>query len=102
MEDVIRDGHALLFVLLLEDCDSGLEVRGLNVRDESPLEAGDKPLFKRGYILGRTVAGENNLLVRVIERVEGVKKLFLGTVLACKKLHVIYKQNIDVFVLSGL
>src|SRR6478735_3344010 len=43
----------------------------------------------------RAVAADDDLFLRVIERVEGVKELGLRTFLACEKLDVVDEKNVD-------
>src|SRR6185436_13301016 len=39
---------------------------------------------------------KDNLFVSFVERVEGMKKLFLGTFLAGQDLNIVYQQGIDI------
>src|SRR5260370_12183997 len=68
--------------LLLENGDARLEVGGLDIGDQAPLEARAEPLFDLGDLLGRAVAGDDDLLARLVEVVEGVEELLLGAFLA--------------------
>ena len=49
--------------------------------------------------LGRPIASNNDLLIRIIERVERMKKFLFGRLFACDKLDIVYEQNIDAAVL---
>jgi hypothetical protein len=44
---------------------------------------------------GRAVGGDDDLLVLIHQRVEGVEELFLRAVLAGDELHVIDHQHVD-------
>ncbi len=51
-------------------------------------------LFQAGDILGELVAGEDNLLVRFVKRIEGVEELLLGPLFSPEKLDVVNEQGI--------
>ncbi len=70
----------------------------MNVGDQSPLEPGSEPVFESGQLFGRPVRGDHDLLVRVVQRVEGVEELFLDTFFAFDELDVIDEQYVDVAV----
>ena len=48
--------------------------------------------------LGRQVAGDDDLLVGVVQRVERVEELLLGLHLALQELDVVDEQDVDVAV----
>lgn len=75
--------------LLTEDGDARLEFRRLDVGDQAPLETGPQPFLERGQLLGRTVRGDDDLLVRIVEGVEGVEELLLDAFLAFDELDVV-------------
>ena len=49
-------------------------------------------------LLGRPVGGDHDLLVGVVQRVEGVEELLLGLLLALQELDVVDQQDVDVAV----
>src|SRR5262245_23016608 len=77
VEDVGRGGQSFLARLLLQDSDPGLQVGHRDVGEQPPLEPGPQPVLEGGQLLGRTIAGDDDLLVRVVQRVEGVEELLL-------------------------
>ena len=79
----------------VEDGEPRLEVRGLDVSDESPLEPRTQPILERGDLLGGTVGRDHDLLVDLVQRIEGVEELFLRSVLAGEELHVVDQQDVD-------
>ena len=81
--------------LPLQNRDFRLEVGGLNVGDESPLESGAQPLLELLDLVRRTVAAEDDLLLRVVERVERMKELRLRSFLPGEELDVIDEQDVD-------
>src|ERR1700683_3206106 len=86
--------YVLGFRALLQNRNLRFQVRRLNVRDQSPLESRPQPLFNRRNFLRRAIRRDHNLLLLVIQRVEGVEELFLST-LACRdELNVIHHQHI--------
>ena len=50
-------------------------------------------------LAGRPVAGQHDLPVRLVQRVEGVEKLFLDSLLARQELDVIDQQHVRLPVL---
>ncbi len=104
LEHLRRRGEPLLGRLLAQDGDAGLEVGGLDVGDQAPLEPAAQPVLERGDLLGRPVRGDHDLLVGIVKRVEGVEELLLGALLALQELDVVDQQDVDVAVaaLEGL
>ena len=49
-----------------------------------------------GQLLGRSVAGNHDLLHALVQRVEGVEELLLGALLAGQELDVVDQQHVDV------
>ena len=96
--DVVRHivGHVQLeqLRLTLDDGHPGLEVRRLDVGGQAPLEPGAQTLLQTLDLLGGAVAGNDDLLARVVQRVEGVEKLLLRALLACQELDVVDEQHI--------
>ena len=80
--DVGGQCDLLLLGFLLKNRDFGFEIGRLDVGDQSPLEAAAQAVFDLGELLGRAVAGDDDLLHRLVQRVEGVEELFLGALLA--------------------
>src|ERR1700682_4849712 len=63
--------------LRLEDGDAGLEVSRLDVRDQAPLKARAKPVFESGDFFWRPVGRDDDLLVELVQGIEGMKELLL-------------------------
>ena len=80
--------------LAADDGHPRLKVRRLDVGGEAPLEAGAQTLFQAFYFLRRAVAGQNDLLARAVEGVEGVEELLLGALLAGDELDVVHQQHV--------
>ena len=79
-----------------QDRDARFDVRRLNIGNQSPLEARAEALLQLGDLLGRPVGADDDLLVRIVQRVEGVEKLLLRGLTAADKLYVVDHQNIHV------
>ena len=93
----LRSGHQpLLRGLLPQDRDPGLQVRRLYVGDQPPAEPAAQPRFQVLQQLRRAIGGHHDLLLRVVQRVEGVEELFLGLFLALQELDVVDQQHVDV------
>jgi hypothetical protein len=78
--------------------DAGLEVGRLDVGDEAPLEAVAQSVLQRLQPLRRAVGGQDDLLVGVVEGVEGVEELLLGLGLPLQELDVVDEEHVDVAV----
>ena len=98
LEHVRRREQPLLRGLLLQDRDPGLQVGRLDVGEQAPLEPGPQPVLQRGQLLGRAVGGDDDLLVRVVQRVEGVEELLLRALAVLQELDVVDQQDVDVAV----
>jgi len=85
--------------LLFDDGNLGLDVRRLDVGDETPFEAIADPVFQIGYFLGKLVAGDDDLPARIVEGVEGMEKFLLGPFLAGDELDVVHEQAVDIAIL---
>ena len=68
----------------------------LNVGEQSPFKARAQARLERLNFFRRTIARNNQLLLRLVQRVEGVKELFLGLFLAFEKLDIVDQQYVDV------
>ena len=67
----------------------------MQVHDQPALQADLDAVFQILDLARRAVGGNDDLLVLVDQRVEGVEELFLRAVLAGDELHVIDHQHID-------
>ena len=98
LQHVRRRGEPVHRGLLAQDRDAGLEVGRLDVGDQAPLEPVAQPVLERLEPLGCAVGGEHDLLVGVVEGVEGVEELLLGLGLALQELDVVDQEHVDVAV----
>ena len=95
----LRAGHqALLGRLLAEDGDPRLQVRWLDVGDQTPAETTAQPRLQVLQELRRPVGGHHDLLLGVVQGVEGVEELLLGLLLALQELDVVNQQDVHVAV----
>jgi hypothetical protein len=101
LEHVRRSGQPVLRGLLAQDGDAGLEVGRLDVGLQAPLEAGAQPVLQGRQLLGRPVRADHDLLVGVVQRVEGVEELLLGAFLVLQELDVVDEQDVDVAVAAA-
>jgi hypothetical protein len=97
-EYVVGHREPFHLCLLAQDGDAGLQFWGLHVGDQPPLEPGPQPVFEGGELFGRAVRRDDDLLVGVVQRVEGVEELFLDTFFAFDELNVIDEEDVDVAV----
>src|SRR3712207_1645161 len=80
--------------LLAQDGYAGLEVGGLDVGDQPPLEPAHETILQGLYVLGVPIRGYNYLLVLFVERVEGVEERLLGLHLVLQKLDVVHQEHV--------
>ena len=78
----------------LDDGDTGLKIRRLNVSGQAPLKPGAQTLLQRFDLLRRAVRRDDDLPAIVVQRVEGVEKLLLRALLAGQELDVVDEQHI--------
>ena len=88
-EHVVGHRDLLGLCLLAQDGFARLEVGRLDVGEQAPFEPRAQPRLERLDLLGRPVARDDELLLRLVERVEGVEELFLSLFLALEKLDVV-------------
>ena len=81
--------------LLAEDGDAGLEIGGLDVGDEAPLETGDEAVFKGGQGVRRAIGSDDYLFLRIVESVEGMEEFLLGLLFLLEELDVVDQEYVD-------
>src|SRR5439155_21121040 len=89
-----RQFHAHQLLLFSQDRQASLRIGRLHVGNQTPFKTGDQTLLEILYFAGGPVAGENDLLMGFVQRVERVKKLLLDALFARKKLNVIDQENV--------
>ena len=95
LDDIDRQRSPQLFGLLADDGGAHLVIRQLHIGDQAALKPGTEAIDQSTDLLGRLVAGKHNLLAGLMEGIEGMEELFLGTVLVSDELDVIDHQEID-------
>ena len=95
LQHLRRRVEPLLGGLLAQDRDPGLQLGRLDVGDQAPLEPVAQPVLQGDQLLGRAVAGDDDLLVGVVQRVEGVEELLLRLLLVLQELDVVDEQDVD-------
>ena len=68
--------------------------------DEAPGEAAAQPILDARQLGRQLVAGEDDLLVGVVEGVEGVEELVLRAVLVGQELDVVDQQHVGVLAVA--
>src|SRR6476469_7181726 len=94
--DVLGDRHLEMIdhCLVTQDRYAMLEIRELDIRDHSPLEAAHQTGFQTWDLRGRPIAGQDDLPACLVECVEGVEELLLGRFLSLQKLDVIDQKQV--------
>ena len=98
LDDVLGENHTELRGLRADDGRARLEIRRLNVREQTALEPGAQPVVEALHLLRRPVGGHDDLLAGLIQTVEGVEKFLLRAVLARDELDIVHEQQIRVAV----
>src|SRR5919106_3506154 len=93
VHDLRGNRQAVGLGLHLKDGDAGLEVGGLDVGYEAPFEARTETLLESRDLLGGPVRCDDDLAVWM-KRVEGVKELLLGPLLAFEELNVVHHEEV--------
>ena len=85
--------------LIFQNGHTGLIVRGLDIRQQAPLETGAQPVLQGGHVAGPPVGGHDDLLPGFVEGVEGMEELLLGLLLTGDELDIVHQQQIRLAVL---
>ncbi len=94
LANIIGQHDLIALRLLLQNRNLGFQIGRLNVGDQSPLKARAEAIFDLGQFLRRTIAGDHDLTVGIVQRIEGVEELLLGALFSGKELNVIDQQHI--------
>lgn len=94
-DDLVGDLGSEFAGLGADDLDLRLVVRRVELRRESPLEAGEQALLDVLQLYGRLVRGEDQLLARQLEVVEDVEEGILRAGLSRQLLDVVDNQHVD-------
>jgi hypothetical protein len=99
IDDVVRQLDAHELRLFVENGEAHFDIRRLQIGDQTPFEAGNEAMFEILDLAGRTVAGQDDLLMALVQGVEGVKEFFLDTLFAREKLDIIDQKHISLTIL---
>ena len=75
---------------------AGFKVRMVDLDDQSLHEPAGQSFLQGIQFLGRPVAGDDDLLVRLLQGFEGVEEFFLGGFLFPQELDIVDEQHVDV------
>ncbi len=87
--------HATERGLFLHDRHARFIAGHVDACNQSPVEARDQSFLELGDLVGGRVTGKNNLLVRLVKRVERMKELFLCTFAVSQEVNVIDDEHVD-------
>ena len=91
---LVAQSHLLDLGLALDNGNPRFQIGMADLRDQSPGEPALQPFLDAAQLGGQPVAGEDDLLLRQMEGIEGVEELILRAVLVAEKLDVVYQQNV--------
>ena len=80
--------------LLVENRHLRLEIGRLDIGHQTPLKTRPQTLHQSGDILRRAIARDHDLLLRIVQFVEGVEELFLRAFLRTERLDIVDQQHI--------
>ena len=80
--------------LALHDGNAGLKIRRLHIGGQTPLKAGAQPLLEALDLLGGAIGSDDDLLVGVVQGVEGVEEFFLRGLLARDELDIVHQKQV--------
>src|ERR1017187_1315907 len=80
--------------LFVEDGHLGFEIGSLNIGDQTPFETRSQAFNQAGNLLGRRIARNDDLLLVIMQLVEGVKELLLRTLFSAENLDIVYQQYV--------
>ena len=79
--------------LLVQDRQPGLEIGRVDLGDQAHLEPAAQPILEGRDGIGRAIRGQHDLVVGLVERVEGVEELLLETLTALEELDVVERAG---------
>ena len=91
-----------VFGFASQNSGSRLQFGGLNVGNQAPRKTRAQTFFQTGDIFREFVRRQHDLLVRVVQDVEGVEKFFLSSVFPGDKLDVIDHQHITIVAITSV
>ena len=92
--DLTLKPDPLALGLLLQNRNACVELGHLDVRNHPGLEAADQAFLHLRNLLRVDVRSNDDLLVGMVERVEGVEELFLRLLATCQELDVVHEQHV--------
>ena len=100
--DVIRDifhrfdgeGEAHALCLRVDDGDSRLIIRRLDIHQKPALEAAAEPILQPEHLSGRPVRREDDLLSGFIQGIERMEKFLLRLHFAGDELDIVHQQQV--------
>ena len=95
---VVRHVKMLKSGFLSEDRYARFEIGRLDVCDEAPFKARAQTVFERLNLSRMTVARQDDVLVRIVQRVERMEEFFLRMLFLREELDVVDEQDVDVAV----
>ena len=95
---VVRQIEAERDGFVLDDRHARLKIRRLDVRNQAPFEPGFQTVLQTQHLIGRPVGGQDDLVVVLVEVIEGMEKFLLRRFLAGDKLNIVNQKQIGVAV----
>ena len=94
IEDLVAQFDLQGVRFLAQDRHARFDIGRLQLRGQAPLETGNQAMFEVRDLRRRPIAREDDLLMAVEERVEGVEKFLLGALLAAEELDVVDQEQV--------
>ena len=78
-----------------------LILRGLDICQQAPLKTRTQAVLQAMNGFGRAIARHHDLLIRAVQRIEGMEKFLLGRLFARDKLDIIHQQDINLAIFGA-
>lgn len=95
LQDRITEFDRVIILLLAQNGNAGFDIRRLNIDGQAAFKAGYEAFFEPANLAWRPVGGQDDLLMRIIESIEGMEEDFLQSFFSGEEMHIIDQQDID-------
>src|SRR5436305_3882291 len=98
--NILGQENTLRFGLLVENGHFRLEIGSLNVYQQAPFKPGAQSLDETGKLARSRVARNHQLLLVIVEFIEGVEELFLGPLFSCNDVDIVNEKDVGSSVMA--
>lgn len=95
LQNRIAEFDSVILLLLAQNSNTGFEIWRLDIDGQAAFKAGNEAFFESADFAGWAVGGENDLLMSIIECIEGMEEDFLESFFSGEEVDIINQQDID-------